>query len=89
VKLRYLHRNPVKRGLVSNLEDWKWSSYRHYAFREIGIVEIELRGQRETGNRRRAEECLGFSFAQVEVPSGRPIPLPKLRRLGRTPKCFT
>jgi len=41
VKLRYLHRNPVKRGLVSNLEDWKWSSYRHYAFREIGIVEIE------------------------------------------------
>jgi hypothetical protein len=41
VKLRYLHRNPVKRGLVSNLEDWKWSSYRHYAFREIGMVEIE------------------------------------------------
>src|SRR5437899_1737022 len=41
VKLRYLHRNPVKRGLVSKLEDWKWSSYRHYAFREIGIVEIE------------------------------------------------
>src|SRR5438093_13226318 len=28
VKLRYLHRNPVKRGLVSNLEDWKWSNYR-------------------------------------------------------------
>src|SRR5438445_7975263 len=31
----------LKRGLFSNLEDWKWSSYRHYAFREIGIVEIE------------------------------------------------
>ena len=41
VKLRYLHRNPLKRGLVSNLGDWKWSSYRHYAFREIGSVEIE------------------------------------------------
>ena len=41
VKLRYLHRNPVKRGLVSNLEDWKWSNYRHYRFREIAIVEIE------------------------------------------------
>src|SRR5438128_10574805 len=41
VKLRYLHRNPVKRGLVSNLEDWKWSNYRHYGFREIAIVEIE------------------------------------------------
>ena len=41
VKLRYLHRNPVKRGLVRELGDWKWSSFRHYAFREIGVVEIE------------------------------------------------
>lgn len=41
VKLQYLHRNPVKRGLVSTPEEWRWSSYRHYAFREIGIVEIE------------------------------------------------
>ena len=41
VKLRYLHRNPVKRGLVKNAADWKWSSFRHYAFREIGVVEIE------------------------------------------------
>jgi putative transposase len=41
VKLRYLHQNPVKRGLVSKPEDWKWSSYRHYALREIGVVEIE------------------------------------------------
>ena len=30
VKLRYLHRNPVKRGLVAKPDDWKWSSYRHY-----------------------------------------------------------
>jgi putative transposase len=41
VKLRYLHRNPVKRGLVCAPEEWKWSSYRHYALREIGVVEIE------------------------------------------------
>ena len=41
VKLRYLHRNPVKRGLVSQPMDWKWSSFRHYALREIGPVEIE------------------------------------------------
>jgi putative transposase len=33
--LRYLHRNPVKRGLVKDAADWKWSSFRHYAFREI------------------------------------------------------
>ena len=41
VKLRYLHRNPVKRGLVAKPDDWKWSSYRHYALRETGVVEIE------------------------------------------------
>ena len=41
VKLRYLHRNPVKRGLVETPEVWKWSSFRHYALRELGVVEIE------------------------------------------------
>ena len=41
VKLRYLHRNPVKRGLVTEPAEWKWSSFRHYALREVGIVEIE------------------------------------------------
>ena len=41
VKLRYLHRNPVKRGLVNEPGDWKWSSFRHYALRENGVVEIE------------------------------------------------
>ena len=40
-KLRYIHRNPVKRGLVQRPEDWPWSSFRHYATEEIGVVEIE------------------------------------------------
>jgi len=40
-KLRYIHRNPVKRGSVEKPEDWKWSSFRHYAAAEIGPVEIE------------------------------------------------
>ena len=41
VKLRYLHRNPVRRGLVKEAKDWRWSSFRQYAFREMGVVEIE------------------------------------------------
>ena len=41
-KLRYIHRNPVRRGLVQNPEDWEWSSYRHYRTGEVGVVEIEL-----------------------------------------------
>ena len=41
VKLRYMHRNPVKRGLVNDPADWPWSSFRHYGFGEKGVVEIE------------------------------------------------
>ena len=41
IKLRYLHRNPVNRGLVEHAGDWKWSSFRHYPLRENGMVEIE------------------------------------------------
>ena len=40
-KLRYIHRNPVKRGLVEECGDWRWSSFRHYTLREKGVVEIE------------------------------------------------
>jgi len=39
--LRCMHRNPAKRGLPEKPEDWKWSSYRHYAFAEVGLVDIE------------------------------------------------
>ena len=37
-KLRYMHRNPVQRGLVLRPEDWLWSSFRHYAYGERGPV---------------------------------------------------
>jgi putative transposase len=40
-KLRYMHRNPVVRGLVEKPEDWPWSSFRHYATGIEGAVEIE------------------------------------------------
>ena len=40
-KLRYIHRNPVKRGLCDRPEDWQWSSFRHYATGSEGRIEIE------------------------------------------------
>lgn len=40
-KLRYIHRNPVRRRLVQRPEDWKWSSFLHYATGVEGVVEIE------------------------------------------------
>ena len=40
-KLRYLHRNPVKRGLCALPEQWPWSSFRHYCDGDDVGVEIE------------------------------------------------
>jgi putative transposase len=40
-KLRYMHRNPVVRGLVGKPEDWAWSSFRHYATGVEETIEIE------------------------------------------------
>jgi putative transposase len=39
-KLRYMHRNPVKRGLVGSPEEWGWSSYRLYRLDEAGPVRV-------------------------------------------------
>ena len=39
-KLRYIHRNPVARGLVEEPDHWLWSSFRSYAFQEAGPVRV-------------------------------------------------
>jgi putative transposase len=39
-KLRYAHRNPVKRGLVEKPEAWVWSSFRFYLDGQSGPVKI-------------------------------------------------
>jgi putative transposase len=43
-KLRYMHRNPVKRTLVAEPEQWAWSSYRSYKLGEPGMVRINQWG---------------------------------------------
>jgi putative transposase len=40
-KLRYIHRNPVARGLVAAPEQWPWSSFRWYSSGETGPVRID------------------------------------------------
>jgi putative transposase len=37
-KLDYIHQNPKAAGLVERPEDWRWSSYRHYA--KLGAVSL-------------------------------------------------
>ena len=39
--LRYIHQNPVKAGLVKNVEDYKWSSYNDY-INEDQITDTEF-----------------------------------------------
>ncbi len=36
--IRYIHRNPVKRGLVPRPEDYPWSSFTHYTTGTPGTV---------------------------------------------------
>jgi len=39
-KLRYIHRNPVVRGLVDSPEQWRWSSFYWYRRGDAGPVKI-------------------------------------------------
>jgi putative transposase len=40
-KLRYMHFNPVKRGLVKDPKDWPWSSYSFYEGRKDGLLKMD------------------------------------------------
>jgi putative transposase len=55
-KLRYMHRNPVKRGLVLEPEQWAWSSFRHYQRGEAGPVAVNQQKPAEMKLRGRAAE---------------------------------
>jgi len=62
-KLRYIHRNPVKRGMCEKPEDWPWSSFCHYATGYQGRVEIESEW---TVNQR--EAAAGRLCPRMELP---------------------
>lgn len=40
-KLNYMHKNPVKAGLVERAIDWQWSSARHYELNETSLVPLK------------------------------------------------
>jgi putative transposase len=62
-KLRYIHRNPVKRGLCERPEDWQWSSFLQHSSGVDGRVEIESEWVA-----RRRERAAGRLCAAVELP---------------------
>ena len=57
-KLRYMHRNPVKRGLVREPDQWKWSSFRAYAYAQPGAVRVNSQEWPLEIKRRRRETFL-------------------------------
>jgi putative transposase len=62
-KVRYIHRNPVKRGLCARPEDWEWSSFRHYAIGYEGRVQIE-----SEWTARKRERAAGRLPPAIELP---------------------
>src|SRR5258708_28585521 len=66
-KLRYIHRNPVKQGLSERPEDWRWSSFRHYATGAEGRVEIE-----SEWTARKRERAAGTLSPTALLPHSRP-----------------
>ena len=39
--VEYIHNNPVRKGLVENAEDWKWSSYREWMNMGKGLLKVD------------------------------------------------
>ena len=68
-KLRYIHRNPVRRGLVQSPDEWAWSSFRHYLSGVEGVVEIESRWTA----RKRERMGIGLSIPEKGSQNPRPV----------------
>ena len=44
VKLDYMHKNPVTRGLVDRADQWRWSSYRFYEVDDGSVIAMDWDG---------------------------------------------
>jgi len=40
-KLKYMHGNPVKRGLVRSPDEWRWSSFRYYFLEDSSLLAMD------------------------------------------------
>jgi len=44
VKLDYMHKNPITRGLVDRAEQWQWSSYCFYELDDDSVIAMDWDG---------------------------------------------
>jgi hypothetical protein len=82
-KLRYIHRNPVRRGLAEKPEVWKWSSFLHYATGADGVVEIES----QWTTRKRERMGIVPTVRQSQNQSQNQNPRPVSPKNGDTRAC--
>jgi hypothetical protein len=68
-KLRYIHRNPVKRGLCEGAEDWEWSSFLHYATGTRDAWRSNRNGRRQGANEQR-EQSIQRSCCPTQAKTG-------------------
>jgi len=66
-KLRYMHRNPVKRGLVDRPEQWAWSSFRAYLFGEPGPVRVRFQEWPLKVNARPVQHFGGLEYPLIRT----------------------
>lgn len=62
--LRYIHQNPLKAGIVKNISDYRWSSYKEY-LGEPEICDIDFASNMFSTDRMKAIQLLkGFNLAK-------------------------
>ncbi|MCF8009872.1 MAG: transposase [Clostridiales bacterium] len=64
--LRYIHQNPIKAGLVKELADYPWSSYREYINQKNKLTETDFALGLFSNNKAKAVEEFK-AFHKVEV----------------------
>lgn len=76
--LRYIHRNPVKAGLVKRMSDYKWSSYDEYISNK-GLTDINFALNIVDENREKA--VAGFAKYHAEQQEDKCLEMEERRRL--------
>ena len=76
--LCYIHQNPVKAGLVSNTEDYKWSSYNEY-YKTSNIVDTNFALQMFSSDKK--EAVAEFGKFHIEITDSRCLDIDEEKKI--------
>jgi putative transposase len=74
-KRRYIHHNPFTRGLVAHPRHWTWSSYRHWAYGESSVVQLESTWAFALRMQKALQERAANPHLKIEMWGTQPPPL--------------